>query len=380
MNWNNIDIYQLPSPCYLINCDILKQNLSTMRKHCDNLGIKPLLSVKGFPLALIYKEISQYLDGGSASSLFESHICEFLGKEIHIHAPAYRPDEIDDILIRCDHIVFNSISQWEKYRNILKCKYTKVSPGLRINPEYSEVNIDKYNPCTPYSRLGVTLKNLSNYDISGIEGLHLHVMCDQGAKTLSNVIDVLIYKFDKYLRQVSWLNLGGGHQMSDLNYGTDILKSPISKLVKEYNLEVYVEPCESIVTSSGFLVSTILDIINNQKQIAILDTSAVCHMPDIIEMPYRPDVILPYTHNNGKFTYSLAGVSCMPSDYIGDYNMNAPLHIGDKVIFSDMGAYTFARENYFNGINHPAIVLYNQINGFKIVKQFNYSDYANKYI
>ncbi|MCM1234175.1 MAG: carboxynorspermidine decarboxylase [Ruminococcus flavefaciens] len=379
MNWNYIDISQLPSPCYLIDCDILKQNLSIMRKHCEKLGIKPLLAVKGFPLALVYNEISEYLIGGSASSLFEAKICERLGKEIHIHAPAYRPDEIEEILIQCDHIVFNSITQWEKYKNILRFKYPTINPGLRINPEYSEIDIDKYNPCLSYSRLGITLNNLSGYNISGINGLHFHVMCDQGAEILSNVIDIIIDKFDNYLRQVSWINLGGGHQIGEQNYNINVLQRPMLRLIQDYNLQVYIEPCESLVTSSGFLVSTVLDIINNKKQIAILDTSAMCHMPDVIEMPYCPDLSFPYTHKNGEFVYYLAGNSCMPGDVIGNYNFIEPLHVGDKVIFSDMGAYTFARENYFNGINHPSIVLYDKKHGYKIVKQFNYEDYANKY-
>lgn len=379
MNINIINLYKLPSPCYLIDIDVLIHNLKIMKKNCDILGIKPLLAVKGFPLSLIYNKLSPYLFGGSASSLYEAYICKQLGKEIHIHSTAYKPDEITKVFELCDHVVFNSLSQWNKYRDLIHKKYPKISTGIRINPEYSEVDTEIYNPCLQYSRLGITQNNLLYSDVSGIEGLHFHVMCDQGANTLYNVINVIINKFKENLLRASWINLGGGHQISELNYDVEIIKSPISKLINDFNLQVYIEPCESIVTSSGFLVSTVLDIINNKKQIVILDTSAICHMPDVVEMPYKPEIIFPQISKKGKYIYSLTGISCLPGDIIGDYNFNKPLKIGDRVIFSDMGAYTFAKENYFNGINHPAIVLYEKKHGFKIVKQFNYDDYAKNY-
>ena len=377
MNWSKIDLSKLPSPCYVIDCDILKKNLHIMKKHCDFLGIKPLISIKGFPLAPVFKEMAPYIYGLSASSLFEAQLGRHLGKEIHIHAPAYKPDEIKEVLKQCDHVVFNSLSQWKRYQNILT---GSTSIGLRINPEYSEIDTNKYNTCMPYSRFGVTRKNLNNQNIDGIEGFHLHVMYDHDAKTFLHVIKTFVEKFGTYLPHLSWINLGGGQRLADDNYQTSILKEILSKLTTEFGLEVYVEPCEAIVTDCGYLVSTVLDVVKNKKETAILDVSASCHMPDVLEMPYRPDIIFPSNGNYGNYSYYFAGVSCLAGDIIGKYRFATPILPGSKVIFSEMGAYTFAKENYFNGINHPAIALYDQENGFQVIKQFYYKDYEANYL
>lgn len=380
MDWSKIDFSKLPSPCYVIDCDILKKNLQIMKKHCDILGIKPLIAIKGFPLALIFEKMAPYICGISASSLFEAQLGKHLGKEIHIHTPAYRPDEIQEVLKQCDHVVFNSLSQWKQYQNILTRNTSNTSIGLRINPEYSEIYTQIYNPCMPYSRLGVTKEALNHQNIDGIDGFHLHVMYDHNAKTFAHVIDILLDKFGIYLPHLSWINLGGGQRLADNNYEISILQEKISMLTTKFNLEVYVEPCEAIVTDCGYLVSTILDVVKNKKETAILDVSALCHMPDVVEMPYRPDLEFPSDCNHGKYSYYFAGVSCLASDIIGEYSFNTPIQTGDKIVFSEMGAYTFARENYFNGINHPAIVLYNQKDGFHVVKQFCYQDYEAKYL
>lgn len=379
MNLYNLDLSQLPSPCYVINCDILKNNLRLMKKHCEYAGIKPLIAIKGFPLALIYSDISQYLEGASASSSYEVNIAQYIGKEIHVHAPAYRPDEIVDICSKCDHIVFNSISQWNRYKNSLNRKEKRISPGLRINPEYSEINTDMYNPCMPFSRFGVTKERIIRHDISGIEGFHFHALYDQGAETLIKIIDKVLNDFGRYFNNISWLNLGGGHQLADENYNIELLEKTVTRLKSEFGFEIYVEPCENIVTNCGYLVSTVLDIIDNKKQTAILDTSAICHMPGVLEMPYTPDIIFPAVSENGLHKYILAGNSCLAGDVIGEYSFSDPLQIGNKIVFSDMGAYTFSQECYFNGINIPAIVLYEQEKGFRIVKQFDYSRYESLY-
>lgn len=377
MNWSKIDFSKLPSPCYIIDCDILKKNLQTMKKNCDFLGIKPLISIKGFPLALVYKEMAPYICGLSASSLFEAQLGRHLGKEIHIHAPAYKPDEIKEILMQCDHVVFNSLSQWKRYHNILT---TNASIGLRVNPEYSEINTEIYNPCMPYSRFGVTKEVLNHQSIKGIDGFHLHAMCDHNAEAFVHVINNLLDKFGHYLPYLSWINFGGGQRLADEDYQTDILQGQISKLITEFGLDIYVEPCEAIVTDCGYLVSTVLDVVKNKKETAILDVSALCHMPDVLEMPYRPNIEFPSDGNCGNYSYYFAGVSCLAGDIIGEYSFNFPIQPGNKVVFSEMGAYTFAKENYFNGINHPAIVLYDQKNGFNIVKQFYYQDYEANYL
>lgn len=380
MNWNKVDFSQLPSPCYVIDCDVLKKNLQTMKKHCDFLGLKPLISIKGFPLALLFQKMSPYIDGLSASSFFEAQLGKHLRKEIHIHAPAYRPDEIKKILQQCDHVVFNSLSQWEKYKGMRTKDTSNASIGLRINPEYSEINAEIYNPCMPYSRFGITREVLSHHNIDGVDGFHLHVMCDHDAKTFARVISNVLDKFGTYLPRLSWINFGGGQRLADENYQTNILKEKIALLTTKFDLEVYVEPCEAIVTDCGYLVSTVLDITENKKKTAILDVSALCHMPDVLEMPYQPDIEFPLGSSYGNYNYYLAGISCLAGDIIGEYKFNTPIKPGNKIVFSEMGAYTFARENYFNGINHPAIVLYDEKTGFHVAKQFYYQDYEANYL
>lgn len=380
MEWNKIDFSQLPSPCYLIDCDVLKSRLQTLKRHCDRAGLRPLLAVKGFPLAILFENMAPYLYGISASGLFESRLGARMGKEVHIHAPAYKLEEMGEVLERCSHIVFNSLGQWARYRGLAAANHRHPSIGLRINPEYSEVEVAKYNPCLPYSRFGITRKALDHRDLSGIEGFHLHVMCDQDAGTFARVIEHTVDKFGDILPQLSWINFGGGQRLADADYQIELLREPLAGLISKYGLEVYVEPCESLTTECGYLVSTVLDIVKNEKETAILDASALCHMPDILEMPYRPDIAFPSHGDTGDHGYIFAGVSCMAGDIIGEYQLAAPLQVGTRVVFSEMGAYTFARENYFNGINHPAIVFYDRTQGFRIVKQFDYQDYEHKYL
>lgn len=376
----NILSSQLPTPCYVIDCDKLRTNFSLLQKRCEILNIKPLLAVKGFPLALVYDEIREYIYGTSASSVFELLLGNYINKENHIHSLAYKQEEIEKILSNCDHIVFNSLKQWEKYKNILITKYHSVSPGLRINPEYSEISIDKYNTCLPNSRFGVTLDELLQVDITGIEGFHLHVMCDQGANTFLNVIEEVKNKFKKHLIDLKWINFGGGQQLVHNEFNIEILQGTLNELVSDFKIQIYVEPCEPLTANCGYLITTVLDVIDRKENIAILDTSACCHMPDVLEMPYTPDIIYPKTSNKKEaFSYTLAGVSCLAGDIIGKYELKKQLQIGDKIIFSDMGAYTFAKETYFNGINYPAIVLYEKQKGFSLVKQFDFQDYKKNY-
>jgi len=379
MEWNQVDFSQLPSPCYVIDCDILKSRLQTLKRHCDHVGLKPLLAVKGFPLAILFEDMSPYLYGTSASGLFESRLGARMGKEVHIHAPAYKTEEVGEILEHCSHIVFNSLGQWARYRGLITTYHRHPSVGLRINPEYSEIEVAKYNPCLPYSRFGVTRKAMVRQELTGIEGFHLHTMCDQDAGTFERVIKHTMDKFGDILPQLAWINFGGGQRLADKDYQIELLREPLAKLISKYELDVYVEPCESLTAECGYLVSTVLDIVKNERKTAILDTSALCHMPDVLEMPYRPDIVFPSDGNTGDCSYIFAGVSCMAGDIIGEYKLTTPLQIGTKVIFSEMGAYTFARENFFNGINHPAIVFFDRTQGFRIVKQFNYHDYEYKY-
>lgn len=371
---------RVPSPCYLIDLDELYSNLGLLQNRCNDLGIRPLLAIKGFPLALLFRDIAPYVHGISASSPFEAKLGKNMGKEIHIHAPAYKPEDICNLMQLCDHVVFNSIGQWDSFRSLAEKYAGSVSCGIRINPEYSEVETDKYNPCLPYSRFGVTSNLISLDKISGIEGFHTHVMCDQGAKTLSDVIDVVVNRFGNYFPQIKWINFGGGHKIADPDYEVDLIKDQIARLTSNYGLKVYIEPCEGIVTSSGYLICSVLDIVENGKKTAILDTSALCHMPDVLDMPYQPDIVFPNVCKEADYSYILAGISCLPGDIIGEYSFESPLHIGDRIVFSDMGAYTFARENYFNGINFPSISIFSQDKGLRVVKKYLYENYEQIYL
>lgn len=379
MKWEKVDFSELPSPSYIIDIDALKADLQTMKNYCDLVGLKPLLAIKGFPLALLFKDIAPFFYGVSASSLFEAKLGRYMEKEIHVHTPAYCIKEIAEVLDMCDHVVVNSFSQWECIKSYLKKAKGKASVGIRINPEFSVVNVEKYNTCLPYSRFGVTASQLIHSDLAGIEGFHLHVMCDHGADTFAKVIQIVIDNFGDCLPRLSWINLGGGQRLADSDYQIELLQKPLSNLISKMGMDVYIEPCEAVITGSGYLVSTVLDIVENRKQTAILDTSALCHMPDVLEMPYRPDIVVPLTRNDGQYSYILAGISCLAGDIIGEYRFDKPLQVGNKVIFSEMGAYTFAKESYFNGINHPSIALYDEKNGIRVVKEFSYKDYEFNY-
>lgn len=375
MNFEYSGIDKLPTPCYLIDFQKLIHNLEIAKKHCDTLNIKLLLAIKGFPLGNIFKDISTYLDGISASSLYEAKLGKNMKKEIHIHSTAYKDNEFNEISELCDYIVFNSLSQLERYKNRIP-KTKKI--GVRINPEYSEICVNKYNPCVEYSRLGMVKSNIRDKSIDSITGLHFHAMCENEAEIFAQLINKVTENFSEILEHLSWINFGGGQLIASPNYNNDCLKQPIANLTSKYGLSVYIEPCESIVADCGYLIATVLDIVNNKKSIAILDTSAPCHMPGVLEMPYMPDVIYPSNSKEGKFSYVLSGCSCLAGDIIGEYSFDSPLKTGDKIVFSEMGAYTFARENYFNGINFPTLILKKGSN-YQVVKQFKYDDYEAMY-
>ena len=324
--------------------------------------------------------MSQYLDGGSASSLFETNLCTHFKKETHVYSPVFRDDDIYLILSNCDHIIFNSFSQFLKYHKLINNKYRHVSPGIRINPQLLSEIVEKYNPCKQFSHLGVIADHMDDNLMTNIEGLHLHALCDQGADEFVDLIHAVYYKFEKYLRTVKWINFGGGHDIANKDYINDSLKESIDRLKKQYTLDIYIEPCESIVTGCGYLISSDQDVVTNSEKIAILDASAICHAPDIIEMPYIPDIIYPKTSKTGSNKYILAGISCMPGDIFGQYNFIDRINIGDRIVFSDMGAYTIAKENYFNGINHIPIYIYYSDNHYELLRNYTYVDYISNFL
>jgi len=325
----------------------------------------------------VYPLVGKYLKGVTSSSLFEARLgYEEMGKEVHAYAPAYIDEEFDELLRYSDHIVFNSFDQWNKYKAKVKnVKSKKIECGIRINPEYSEIETHIYDPCYNFSRLGVTLSNFRPEELEGIDGLHFHTMCEQNSDTLERTIKVVDEKFGKFIKNMKWLNLGGGHHITRPDYDIETLVRSITFLQDKYGVKIYLEPGEAVALNTGFLVAKVLDIVDNGMKIAILDSSAACHMPDVLEMPYRPNIIDAAKPEEYAYTYRLGSHTCLAGDVIGDYSFKQPLKLGDKLVFCDMAHYTMVKNNTFNGINLPAIALYNEAEGIKLIKQFGYEDF-----
>ncbi|MBZ4670800.1 MAG: carboxynorspermidine decarboxylase [Clostridiales bacterium] len=375
----DIDFGKLPSPCYIVDERLLVKNLEILKSVRERTGCKILLAQKGFSMFSLYPLIRKYLDGTTASSLFEARLGhEEMGGETHIFAPAYRDDEFEEIIKICDHIVFNSFSQWKKFKSRVKEQNRKIECGIRINPEYSEIKTDIYNPCFKNSRLGVTLENFEPDMLDGIDGLHFHTMCEQNSDVLERTIKVVDEKFGKYISRMKWLNFGGGHHITRADYDVETLVRSIMFIREKYGINVYLEPGEAIALNTGYLVCTVLDTLKNGMDIAILDTSAACHMPDVLEMPYRPEIIGAGKPGEYSYTYRLGGPTCLAGDVIGDYSFKEPLRPGDKLVFCDMAHYTMVKNNTFNGINLPSIASFNEQDGIKIIKQFGYEDFKSR--
>lgn len=380
----DINFGDLPSPCYLVDERLLKNNLEILEDVQKRAGCSILLALKGFSMYSVFPLISQYLKGITASSLNEARLgYEEMGKEVHIFAPAFIDSEFNDILKYCDHIVFNSFNQWNKYKSIVS-DYNLQNPnkhiecGIRINPEYSEQDTAIYDPCSPFSRLGVTLSNFQSDNLDGIDGIHFHTLCEQNSDALKRTIKAVEDKFGDQLSRMKWINLGGGHHITRTDYDIETLIESIIYLKNKYSVDVYLEPGEAVALNTGFLVGTVLDIINNGMNIAILDSSAACHMPDVLEMPYRPNIVGAGEVNEYDYTYRLGGNTCLAGDIIGDYSFKQPLKVGDKVIFCDMAHYTMVKNNTFNGVNLPSIATYNDTDGIKIIKSFGYEDFKSR--
>ncbi|HHW22815.1 MAG TPA: carboxynorspermidine decarboxylase, partial [Clostridiaceae bacterium] len=366
----NIDFSLCPTPCYIVDERLLEKNLKILHSVQERTGCKILLALKGFSMFSVFPLVGKYLKGITASSLFEARLgYEEMGREVHIYSPAYLEEEFDEILKYCDHIVFNSFDQWNRYRE-RALKSGKVECGIRINPEYSEIKTPIYNPCYQYSRLGVTLKNFRTDELEGISGLHFHTMCEQNSDTLERTVKVVDEKFGSYISRMKWINMGGGHHITREDYDIDLLIDSIMYIKNKYCVEVYLEPGEAIALNTGYLVATVLDIVNNGMNIAILDTSAACHMPDVLEMPYRPNIIGAGMPDEYEFTYRLGGLTCLAGDVIGDYSFRQPLRPGDRLVFCDMAHYTMVKNNMFNGVNLPSIAVYNEKDGMKVIRRF----------
>ncbi|MDR0919343.1 MAG: carboxynorspermidine decarboxylase [Oscillospiraceae bacterium] len=364
------------TPCYIIDCHKLRQNCEILLEVKKQTGCKILLAQKSYSCYATYPIISQYLDGTTASGLYEAKLgAEFFGKETHIFAPAYTDEDFSEIIEICDHISFNSLTQLEKHRKKVP-ENAKIS--LRVNPLYSEVETEIYNPCAKFSRFGVLPKDISKVNLENIQGLHFHTMCEQRADTLARTLPYIENYFGEILKKMEFLNIGGGQHITKEGFDISKFCDIINYLQNKYNLTVYMEPGEAIALNAGYFVASVLDIVENERDIAILDFSAACHNPDILEMPYRPECMNINNEKCGKigekkYSYRFGGNTCLSGDVIGDYSFDTPLKVGDKIIFLDMAIYSMVKNNTFNGIKLPDILLYD--NNITIHKQFGYEDF-----
>ena len=373
----DFDISTLPTPCYVTDERLLVKNLEILKSVQDRTGCKILLAQKAFSMYSTYPLISKYLAGTTASGLFEAKLGkeEMPDGETHVYAPAYSEKDFAEIVTVADHIVFNSFAQYEKYYPTVQKSGRKIEVGIRINPEYSEIETDIYNPCFKNSRLGTILAEFPEILPEGIRGLHFHTMCEQGADVLERTIAVVEEKFGKYLYNLKWLNFGGGHHITRADYDVEKLVQIVDRVQKKYDIQVYLEPGEAVALNAGYLVTEVLDTLKNGMNLAILDTSAACHMPDVLEMPYRPNIIGAGMPDEKPYTYRFGGPTCLAGDIIGDYSFDKPLEVGDRLVFCDMAIYSMVKNNTFNGMPLPAIVLHTLDGENKIIKQFGYEDF-----
>lgn len=368
----------LPTPFYLIDQDLLVQNLELLQGVQARTGCKILLAQKAFSMYAMYPLIGRYLSGTTASSLFEAKLGkEEMGGETHIFSPAYREDEFEEIVSLCDHIVFNSFAQLQKFAPQVHAAPRPVGCGLRVNPEYSEIETEIYNPCAVGSRLGTARAQFQPELLELLDGLHFHTMCEQGADTLSRTLDAFEARFGEFLPRMKWVNFGGGHHITRPGYDVALLERCIARIQDKYGVQVYLEPGEGVVLNTGFLIASVLDTLENGMPLAILDTSAACHMPDVLEMPYRPEIIGAGRPGEKPYTYRFGGPTCLAGDIIGDYSFDAPLRPGDRLAFCDMALYTMVKNNTFNGVNLPSIAVC-EGDSARIVKQFGYADFKSR--
>ena len=373
------DVNSVETPCYVTDEKKLIDNMLILESVMKRTGCKILLAQKAFSMYSVYPLLSKYLKGTTASGLYEAKLGreEFDG-EVHVFNPAYKENEMDELVKIADHIVFNSFSQWKKYRDKVRNCGRNISCGIRCNPEYSEIETDIYNPCFKNSRLGVTIANFEEDELDGIDGLHFHTMCEQGSDVLKRTIPYIEEKFGKYLKKMKWINLGGGHHITKEGYDLDTLCECVTYFQEKYGLEVYLEPGEAVALNAGWLVTEVLDVEKNGMDLAIVDASAACHMPDVLEMPYRPNIIGSGIPNEKKYTYRLGGPTCLAGDVIGDYSFDAPLKEGDRLVFCDMAIYSMVKNNTFNGMPLPSIYLAKSDGELELVKNFGYEDFKSR--
>ena len=378
---------ELPTPCYVIDIKKLKENLQCLQKIEQETGCHILLAQKAFSMYSLYPLIGQYISGTTASGLYEARLGrEEMGKENHVYAPAYKQKDMEELAEICDHIVFNSFAQYDRYRGIVaaeKSNGAAASIGIRVNPEYStQQGHAIYDPCAAGSRLGMTYKNFEEAFggclPNDIEGLHFHTLCEQNADDLIATFKSFERKFGAYLAKVKWFNLGGGHHITREDYQRDEVIRLLRYIRDTYHVKIYLEPGEAIALNAGYLVATVEDIVKNEIDILILDASASCHMPDVLEMPYRPPLRGGYPAGEKPYTFRLSSLTCLAGDVIGDYSFAQPVRRGDRLVFEDMAIYSMVKNNTFNGIPLPAIAVLKEDSSCELVREFGYSDFKNR--
>lgn len=370
---------KLPSPVWLLEDSLLKKNIDILVDLQNRSAVKVLLALKGYALWRSFDTIRDGLHGCCASGLWEARLAsEEFGKEVHTYSPAFKDSEIAKIAKISHHIVFNSPRQFQKYAKRAKVINPKLSLGLRINPESSHSPVEIYNPCGLYSRLGTTKENFDKSILDDCDGFHIHALCEESADALESVLDGFEEKFGKYLHSLKWINFGGGHHITKDGYDIDKLISLIERFQKKYKIDIYIEPGEAVGWGTGTLVATVLDIVHNGIDIAILDISAEAHMPDTIIMPYRAEVRGASEAGIKEYTYRLSGNSCLAGDVMGDYSFDEPLKIGDRVIFEDQMHYTMVKATTFNGVKLPSIYILRADNSLEIVREFGYEDFRDR--
>jgi len=374
----SIDFNKIQTPCYVIDEGLLRKNLELIKKVKETAAVDILVAFKAFSNWGVFPIFKEYGFGASASSVNEARLAfEELGVKSHTYAPAFDDKSIADILKYSSHISFNSLNQFQQH--VKKAEQMGVSIGLRVNPEFSGSSYAIYNPCEPGSRLGMTAEQLGETLPQKVEGLHFHVLFEADSFALEKVLAVFLIKFGKFLPKLKWVNMGGGHLITQKSYDTDHLIRILTDLKNKHGVEIILEPGSAFTYQTGYLISTVLDIVeNNGIKTAILDVSFTCHMPDCLEMPYKPVILGARDEVPGKPTYRMGGNSCLAGDFMGNWSFDQELEPGDKIIFEDMIHYTTVKTTMFNGVNHPSLGIWNERSGFRLIREFNYQDYKNR--
>jgi len=377
---DGLDLQTVPSPCYVADLSLLRRNLRRLDAVRREAGCTMLLALKGFAMFGVFDICRECLDGVCASGPCEARLgFEEFRRQVHVYAPAFSEQDMHEVLRYADHVVFNSLTQWRRHRDAVGACGRQVQVGLRVNPGYSEVATEIYDPCAPNSRLGIPRSQLDGQDLTGIDGLHFHVMCEQGADVLARVLEVFERQFGDLIAGRRWINFGGGHHITRPGYDVELLVRLVRDFRQRYGTEVILEPGEASALNAGVLVATVLDIVHNGMQVAILDTSAAAHMPDTLEMPYRPDIVGAGARGEWARAYRLGDLTCLAGDVIGDSSFAEPLAVGSRIVFTDMLHYTMVKNNTFNGVKLPSIATYDPADGeLRVLRTFGYEDYKTR--